>query len=169
MAFERDCFNAQPAETKWIVISPFDYVNTNDLLSNAPAFNIDGVIIQYDQQIEAAGYYAKPQLIAIVSTQEGRELAKISQPQNKNSKGHMEHRYLTNCQLVTSMQGYYALISVIYLAICLIWAHTTWNEYEQFSDGASLQKSLTTIPILKLIQVTIYTAYTGSCPWENQI
>ena len=138
MAFERDCYNAQPAETKWIVISPFDYVNTNDLLSNAPAFNIDGVIIQYDQQIEAAGYYAKPQLIAIVSTQEGRELAKISQPQNKNSKGHMEHRYLTNCQLVTSMQGYYALISVIYLAICLIWAHTTWNEYEQFSDGASL-------------------------------
>ena len=28
-----------------IVISPFDYVNTNDLLSNAPAYNIDGVII----------------------------------------------------------------------------------------------------------------------------
>ena len=51
-----------------IVISPFDYVNTNDLLSSAQAFNIDGVIIQYDQQIEAAGYYAKPQLISIIST-----------------------------------------------------------------------------------------------------
>lgn len=59
---------------KWIVISPFDYVNTNDLLTNAPEFNIDAVVIQYDQPIEAAGYYAKPELITIVSTQEGREL-----------------------------------------------------------------------------------------------
>ena len=81
----------------------------------------------------------------------------------------MEHRYLTNCELVTSMQGYYALISVLYLAICLIWFQQTWGEYEQLSDGAALQKSLSAIPILKLIQVSIYTAYTGSCPWENQI
>ena len=41
-------------------MSPFDYVNTNDLLGNAPEYNIEGVVIQYDQAIEAAGYYAKP-------------------------------------------------------------------------------------------------------------
>lgn len=81
----------------------------------------------------------------------------------------MEHRYLTNCQLVTSMQGYYGMLSIIYLTTCLVWAQQTWSEYEQLTDGACLQKSLLAIPVLKLIQVTIYTAYTGSCPWENQI
>jgi hypothetical protein len=33
----------------------------------------------------------------------------------------MEHRYLTNCQIVTSMQNYYAVISCIYLLVCLVW------------------------------------------------
>ena len=121
-----------------IVISPFDYVNTNDLLSSAQAFNIDGVIIQYDQQIEAAGYYAKPQLISIISTQAGRELQRISQPKSQKATARLEHRYLTNCSLVTSMQSYYALISVMYLAICLIWAQQTWGEYAHLNEGASL-------------------------------
>lgn len=67
------------------------------------------------------------------------------------------------------MQGYYGMLSIIYLTTCLVWAQQTWSEYEQLTDGACLQKSLLAIPVLKLIQVTIYTAYTGSCPWENQI
>jgi len=45
MQFESDCYMEDDEDKRWIVISPFDYVNTNDLLSNAPAFNIDGVII----------------------------------------------------------------------------------------------------------------------------
>ena len=148
-----------------IVISPFDYVNTNDLLSNAPAYNVQGVIIQYDQQIEAAGYYAKPELIAIVSTTAGRELQKISRPMVNGATAKMDHRYLTNCSLVTSMQGYYALISVVYLCVCMIWAQQVWGQYAALGDGNSLQKALILIPGLKLLQVTIYTAYTGSCPW----
>ena len=43
-----------------IVVSPFDYINTNDFLSKAVDYNIDGVVIQYDQAIEAAGYYSEP-------------------------------------------------------------------------------------------------------------
>jgi hypothetical protein len=62
------------------VVSPFDYVNTNDLLSEAPDYNIEGVIIQYDQAIEAAGYYAKPQLIAIASTLDGKSMQALAQP-----------------------------------------------------------------------------------------
>jgi len=80
----------------------------------------------------------------------------------------MEHRYLTNCQIVTSMQGYYAMISCVYLLLCMFWVQQTWSQYANNQD-ASLQKSLTAIPVLKLFQVTIYTAYTGSCPWDNQI
>jgi len=67
------------------------------------------------------------------------------------------------------MQGYYALISCIYFVICLVWVQQTWSQYGHLGDGASLQKTLTAIPFLKLLQVTIYTAYTGSCPWDNQI
>lgn len=48
LAFERDCFLKQSQQVDWIVISPFDYVNTNDLLTNAPDFNIEAVVIQYD-------------------------------------------------------------------------------------------------------------------------
>jgi hypothetical protein len=60
-SFIRDCYDKQEySKAQWIVISPFDYVNTNDLLSAAPEYDIEGVIIQYDQAIEAAGYYAKP-------------------------------------------------------------------------------------------------------------
>ncbi len=74
-AFLKDCYEVRPKETtKWVVITPFDYVNTNDLLSNAPDYNIEGVVIQYDQAIEAAGYYQKPQLIAIANNQDGKQL-----------------------------------------------------------------------------------------------
>ena len=46
--FVKDCYNKQKEEkegVQWIVISPFDYVNTNDLLTNAQEYNIEGVII----------------------------------------------------------------------------------------------------------------------------
>mmetsp|Transcript_41278 Transcript_41278/g.54259 ORF Transcript_41278/g.54259 Transcript_41278/m.54259 type:complete len:88 (-) Transcript_41278:962-1225(-) len=72
--FIKDCYERKPVDTAWIVISPFDYVNTNDLLSQAPQFNIVGFIIQYDQAIEAAGFYAAPSLIAIASIPDGKEL-----------------------------------------------------------------------------------------------
>ena len=44
-------------------------------------------------------------------------------------------------------------------------------DFEQYEDveGGSLQKCLTVIPLMKLIQVTCYTAYAGSCPWQNQV
>jgi len=71
-SFVKDCFEKKPIETKWVVISPFDYVNTNDLLSMANQFNIEGFIIQYDQAIEAAGYYSSPSLIAITSILDGK-------------------------------------------------------------------------------------------------
>ena len=72
--FVKDCYERHPDSKSWIVVSPFDYVNTNELLSNAPEYDIDGVVIQYDQAIEAAGYYAQPQLIALVSNSDGKEL-----------------------------------------------------------------------------------------------
>lgn len=74
-AFIKDCYDKpENLDSQWIVISPFDYVNTNDLLTAAPEYNIEGVIIQYDQAIEAAGYYAKPQLIAMASQADGSAL-----------------------------------------------------------------------------------------------
>ena len=49
-AFLKDCYEerGEKSGTQWIVITPFDYVNTNDLLSNAPDYSIEGVVIQYD-------------------------------------------------------------------------------------------------------------------------
>ena len=44
-SFETDCYEKQEIGTTWIVITPFDYVTTNDILSSAPAFNVEGVII----------------------------------------------------------------------------------------------------------------------------
>ena len=73
------------------------------------------------------------------------------QPVAENAKCKMEHRYLTNCQIVTSMQGYYAIISCLYLVISMLWVQQTWSQHAQNSDGASLQKSLTAIPLLKLL------------------
>lgn len=71
------------------------------------------------------------------------------------------------------MQGYYGAISLVYLAICGVWGYLTWFKHGVGGTGtnetAALQKSLLAIPVLKLAQVAIYTAYTGSCPWSNQI
>ena len=53
----------------------------------------------------------------------------MSQPQAENAKCKMEHRYLTNCSIVTSMQGYYAIISCLYLVISMIWIQQTWGQY----------------------------------------
>lgn len=96
-SFIKDCYKKQPTDTTWIVVSPFDYINTNDFLSKAVDYNIDGVVIQYDQAIEAAGYYSEPQLIALASKDDGKSLQSMTQPAVENAKCKMEHRYLTNC------------------------------------------------------------------------
>ena len=44
-SFIKDCYKKQPTDTTWIVVSPFDYINTNDFLSKAVDYNIDGVVI----------------------------------------------------------------------------------------------------------------------------
>ena len=67
------------------------------------------------------------------------------------------------------MQVYYAVISCIYLVAVLVWMQRTWSQFAHQGEGAALQKAITAIPFLKLLQVTIYTAYTGSCPWDNQL
>jgi len=68
------------------------------------------------------------------------------------------------------MQGYYAAISLVYLILCGVWTYLTWFQYAGgTNETLALQKSLLAIPLLKLFQVAIYTAYTGSCPWTNQI
>ena len=90
-------------------------------MSGAPDFNIEGVIIQYDQDIEAAGYYAKPKLIAITTVADGKSIQPFAYPNYQKGGVKMEHRYLTNCGIDTSMQSYYAVISCIYLMICLLW------------------------------------------------
>ena len=52
-------------------MTPFDYFRTNEILVASENRGIDGVIIQYDKEIEAAGYYKRPALIAIVRNEQG--------------------------------------------------------------------------------------------------
>ena len=49
------------------------------------------------------------------------------------------------------MQGYYAMISCIYLLICLVWMQQTWSHHHEVGEGSTLQKSLTAIPLMKLL------------------
>ena len=44
-SFVKDCYKKREEGAQWIVVSPFDYVNTNDLLTNAQEYNIEGVVI----------------------------------------------------------------------------------------------------------------------------
>lgn len=68
-----------------------------------------------------------------------------------NTRARLEHRYLTNCQLVTSMQGYYGAISLVYLILCGVWIYLTWFKYAGgTNETLALQKSLLAVPVLKL-------------------
>lgn len=51
--FGRDC---QPA-ADWILATPFDYYNTNAFLDEANKLGIVAMVIIFDTQIDAAGYY----------------------------------------------------------------------------------------------------------------
>ena len=79
----------------------------------------------------------------------------------------MRHRYRTNCSLITSKSNYYSLAAMLYLVLAYWWCKrvSDFEQYEDMVEGGSLQKCLTVIPLMKLIQVTCYTAYAGSCPW----
>ena len=81
----------------------------------------------------------------------------------------MEHRYFTNCSLVNSMMIRYIALSLVYIGACTIWFQLTWRHYRGTAVDKSLQGALFAIPILKLLQVVNYAAFTGSCPWQNQI
>ena len=150
-SFINDCYDKASSETKWVVITPFDYYSTNEFLQKAAEYNIDGIIIQYDDTIEAAGYYASPELIAIISSEEGRKIKPLVQPITKEVHGKFEHEYITHCQLLTTWQGYYAVLSCLYMVVSLIWIQQNWSEYGEEYDGASLQKTLSVIPVMKLL------------------
>jgi len=61
-------------------VTPFEYFTTNEILGKSKEFDIGGVVIQYDKQIEAAGYYKEPALIATISNAEGHKLQELAQP-----------------------------------------------------------------------------------------
>lgn len=84
------------------MITPFDYYHTNDFLTKAKDYSIEGVIIQYDKMIESAGYYSTPELIAMVNEEDGEALRKVSQPLVAGAQCKMRHRYRTNCSIITS-------------------------------------------------------------------
>ena len=58
-----------------------DSVNTNEMLTAAEQNNIEGVIIIYDAEIDAAGYYDYPEMIAIASTADGARIKALSLPE----------------------------------------------------------------------------------------
>ena len=120
------------------MVTPFEYFTTNEILGASADHQIDGVIIQYDKQIEAAGYYSKPSLIAIVSSADGEKLQQLAQPFSESAEAKLEHRYYTNCDLVGQMMVHYLGLFVCYLAICSLWYYLTWTHYQ----GTQVDKSL---------------------------
>lgn len=42
----------------------------------------------------------------------------------------IEHRYLTNCQLVKSIQVYYIILTTVYLLLSFGWVVLVWTIYD---------------------------------------
>jgi hypothetical protein len=63
------------------------------------------------------------------------------------------------------MMTHYIALSFLYIGICTAWFQLTWRYYRGNAVDKSLQGALFAIPILKLLQVANYAAFTGSCPW----
>jgi len=55
----------------WIIVTPFDFSETNDILKSVDDYNIGAVIIQHDGKIDARGLYAEPKVIALVKDPAG--------------------------------------------------------------------------------------------------
>jgi hypothetical protein len=69
------------------------------------------------------------------------------------------------------------MVSLLYLLVIFVWWICTWYIFGEWSSSNSeqglveniLQRALTAIPVLKLIQTLIYGMYAGQCPWEDQV
>ena len=101
------------------------------------------------------------------TTNEGKIIQAYTQKKNDGIIGRIEHLYLTDCELVRSIQTYYIFFTSGYLLLSFIWVLLVWHCYHEHST--SLQRGLMALPILKLIQVFTYGIYVGECPWANQM
>lgn len=79
----------------------------------------------------------------------------------------IQHEYLTDVAYVKSLGVYYAIFTLGFLVITGQWIWLVWKKFKDQSTG--LQKGLTILPILKLLQVHFYWNYVTDCPWKDQI
>ena len=54
--FKSDC-GERNEDGKWILLTPFNFKETNEFLKKVKALNIEVVVIQHDGKIDARGYY----------------------------------------------------------------------------------------------------------------
>lgn len=69
-------------------------------------------------------------MISLASVQEGELIKAYSFPQRDNMVVTIEHRYLTNCQLVKSIQVYYIILTTVYLLLSFGWVVLVWTIYD---------------------------------------
>ena len=62
----------------WIIVTPFDFSETNNILQSVTDYNIGAVIIQHDGKIDARGLYSEPKVIALVKDPAGTLLQDYS-------------------------------------------------------------------------------------------
>eukprot|EP00347_Sterkiella_histriomuscorum_P016631 403352447 len=153
--------------TYWVILTPFDYDATNDLLNLVADYNVGGVVIGTDTQIDSAGYYSRPEIISLIPTSKLDFLQQFAFPVSKNHNVKMIHEYLTNCQVLNTVSNYFLGICTSYGLVILIWIMSILFIYNDQVN--TLQKALLVVPIFKLLRISIYTFYISECPWTDQL
>lgn len=83
------------------------------------------------------------------------------------SQTRVEHKFLTNCEIVTSVGFQYNMMTIGYFLIIAGWYILVKKLFRE--ECSTLQRGLMILPILKFIYTYMYGSYVSSCPWPDQM
>ena len=141
--------------------TPFDNLNTNDFLDVTQFYNITALVIISESSIDAAGTYNQPDIISVAEIEDGAVIRSYT-----GNKAMLQHEYLTDIASVKALGIYYSYFSLAFLCLSALWIWLVWRKYRD--EASALQRSLTLLPLLKLIHVYAYGSYVRDSPWSDQ-
>eukprot|EP00347_Sterkiella_histriomuscorum_P011895 403370686 len=167
--FLDQCKSTQPDTTNWVVLNPFSQKESNDIITNATQGlpTVETLIFITNDFISSNRTYVQPEIISLVSQNTGDKLKAYiynNQQQNvQNFNISIDHVFINNCYLLNPIWPTYLALTGLWLVIVVVWWYLTFIKFKQHS--MYLQKTLTIIPVCKILETLITGLFLNACPW----
>lgn len=140
------------------------------MIANGTFYNesrMSGLIFISDNDITSQKTYSHPELIARVPSiyEEGLSALTFQANQSNHYEVRLEHKFVEYCYVFDSLIPIIEVTVALYFIVILIWVYVVYMLRKE--QAFPVQKILTMLPILKMIESLLVGADYNKCPWDS--